>query len=175
MRMLKFLTFPFRRLFAEVAPERYARAIGVRVQGSLRIYGGSYHMFGSEPFLITLGDNVYISVGAQFVTHDGGTLPFRRLVPDLELAGPIVVGNNVFIGMGALIMAGVTIGSDCVIGARAVVTKDVPDGHIAAGVPAKVVARTDEWLERAKERSLHIGHLTGRAKVEAYKRIFGVS
>lgn len=174
MRFLKLLSVPFKRLYAEVAPEGYARAIGVRVQGKLKIYGSSYHMFGSEPFLITLGDNVYISVGAQFVCHDGSTLPFRRLIPDLELADRISVGNNVFIGMGALIMMGVRIGNDCVVGARSVVTKDVPDGQIVAGVPARVVTTTAEFLTKAQVRSLHLGHLHGRAKAEAYKRIFKV-
>ena len=70
-QLRRLLGLPFNLLHARLAPESYARRIGVNVQGSLKIYGSAYAMFNSEPFLITLGDNVYISVGANFVNHDG--------------------------------------------------------------------------------------------------------
>ena len=159
-------------LQAALSPVSYAKRIGVNCQDDLTIYGSSYSMFSSEPYLVTLGRNVFISVGVNFVCHDGSTLPFRKDIPDLELADEIVVGDNVFIGMGALILAGVTIGSDCVVGARAVVTKDVPDGTIVAGNPARVVTDTSEFLSKAQKKSLKIGHLSGTEKVRAYKRIF---
>lgn len=171
-RLAKIFTVPAKLLFAALYPVRYAKWLGVRLQDDLVIYGTSYYMFSTEPYLVTLGKNVFISVGAKFVCHDGSTLPFRKTIPDLELAGEIKVGDNVFIGMEAMILKGVTIGSDCVIGARAVVTKDVPAGSIVAGNPARIVKSSAEFLEQAKSRSLKIGHLYGREKVLAYKRIF---
>ena len=60
--------------------------------------------------------------------------------------GPIVVKDNVHIGWNAIIMPGVTIGNNCVIGCGAVVTHDIPDNSIAVGVPAKVIKSTDEYL-----------------------------
>ena len=172
-RLTKLFSAPFRMLHAVLYPVHYARAMGVRCHGRVTIYGSSYRMFSSEPYLVTLGGNVFISVGAVFVCHDGATLPFRQEVPDLELAGEITVGDNVFIGMGALILPNVRIGNNCIVGAHAVVTRDAPDGSIVAGNPARVVGNTAEFLNRAKARSLKIGHLSGEAKVRAYKAIFG--
>ncbi|MCO7506515.1 MULTISPECIES: acyltransferase [unclassified Pseudomonas] len=171
-RLLKIFTVPFNMLHAAYAPVSYARKVGVQMKGTVTIYGSSYYMFSSEPYLVTLGDNVFVSVSAKFVCHDGSTLPFRQMIPDLELAGEISVGDNVFIGMGALILANVHIGSNCIVGANSVVTKNVEDGTIVAGNPARVISHTDDWLLRAQEKSLKIGHLYGQDKVDAYKRIF---
>lgn len=171
-RLLKIFTAPLNMLHAALYPVSYAKKIGVELKGRVTIYGSSYAMFSSEPYLVTLGDNVYISIGASFVCHDGSTLPFRKDIPDLELAGEIRVGNNVFIGMGALILPNVTIGNNCIVGACSVVTRSVPDGSIVAGNPARLVSTTEDFLLRAQEKSLKIGYLVGKEKVQAYKKIF---
>ena len=62
--------------------------------------------------------------------------------------GKIRVGNNTHIGWNAIIMPGVTIGSNCIIGCGAVVTKDIPDNSVAAGVPARVIETIDEYYEK---------------------------
>ncbi|TCV55901.1 acyltransferase [Pseudomonas fluorescens] len=172
LRLLKVFTAPLNMLHAALYPVSYAKRIGVGINGQLTIYGSSYEMFSTEPYLVTLGDNVFISIKAKFVCHDGSALPFRKNIPDLELAGEITVGNNVFIGMGALILPNIRIGNDCIIGANAVVTKDVADGTIVAGNPARVVSLTKDFLERAQAKSLKIGDLVGKEKVLAYKKIF---
>ncbi|MEZ3134905.1 DapH/DapD/GlmU-related protein [Stutzerimonas kunmingensis] len=171
-RLLKIFTAPINMLYAALYPVSYAQKIGVELKGRVTIYGSSYAMFSSEPYLVTLGDNVYISIGACFICHDGSTLPFRKDIPDLELAGEVRVGDNVFIGAGALILPNVTIGNNCVVGANSVVTRSVPDGSIVAGNPARVVSKTEDFLIRAQEKSLKIGHLTGLEKILAYKKIF---
>ncbi|ACA85943.1 acyltransferase [Shewanella woodyi] len=144
------------------------------MNGRVTIYGSSYEMFSAEPYLVTLGDNVFISVGASFVCHDGSTLPFRKNIPDLELAGRINVGDNIFIGKGALVLPGVSIGNNCIVGANAVVAKDVPNNSVVAGNPARVIKSTDDFLAKAKRNSLKIGNLYGKDKVDAYKKIFDV-
>jgi acetyltransferase-like isoleucine patch superfamily enzyme len=58
---------------------------------------------------------------------------------------PVDIGDDVWIGRGALVLPGVTIGDGAVVAAGAVVTKDVPAGSVVAGVPAKVVGRADSW------------------------------
>ncbi|MER7442043.1 DapH/DapD/GlmU-related protein [Micromonospora avicenniae] len=156
-------------------PEKFARSIGVNLNGRVRFYGISRWMFGSEPWLITLGDNVYITAGVQFVTHDGGTLILRREYPDLEWTAPIVVGDNVYIGIRSIILPGVTIGNRCVIGAGSIVATDIPDNTVAAGVPARPVRSTDDYLERLQAKSLRVGHLPAQAKADAIKKIYGVS
>ncbi len=173
-RLSKILTAPVCMLAAKIFPVPYARRLGVKMKGVVTIYGSSYRMFSAEPYLVTLGDNVFISLEAKFICHDGGILPFRRELPDLDLASPITVGSDVFIGMGAVILRGVTIGNRSIVGAYAVVTKDVPDNTIVAGNPARVVGQTDNYLERAVAQSLKIGHLSEFRKHQEYKRIFNV-
>ncbi len=108
--------------------------------------------FGSEPYLITLGDKVRISFDVTFITHDGGTWAFRDLpeYKDVIKYGKIKVGNNTFIGARSVIMPGVTIGERCVIGCGSIVTKDVPDNTVVCGVPAKYVMTTSEYAEKCK-------------------------
>ncbi|WP_305069442.1 DapH/DapD/GlmU-related protein [Micromonospora sp. WP24] len=156
-------------------PEGFARSIGVNLNGRVRFYGIDRAMFGSEPWLVTLGDNVYLTAGVQFVTHDGGTLILRKEQPDLEWTAPIVIGNDVYIGIRSVILPGVTIGNRCVIGAGSVVARDIPDNTVAAGVPARPIRSTDDYLERLRERSLRVGHLPAQAKAEEIKKIYGVT
>lgn len=108
--------------------------------------------FGSEPYLITIEDNVRISFGVAFVTHDGGTWAFRDMPEyrDVIKYGKIHVGERTFIGCNSTILPGVTIGKRCVIGAGSLVTKDVPDGCVAAGVPARIIMTTEEYAEKCK-------------------------
>ena len=86
---------------------------------------------------VTIGDNTQIGPGVQILTADHPRDPALR-AQMLEFGRPIVIGKNVWIGGGALIMPGVTIGDDALIGAGSVVTKDVPAGATVMGNPARV-------------------------------------
>jgi len=156
-------------------PIGYARSVGVRMGKNVVIYGMASRMFGSEPWMITLGDNVYLTAGVMFITHDGGTLILRKEVPDLEWTAPIVVGNDVYIGVRSIILPGVTIGNRCIIGAGSIVAKSIPDNSVAAGVPCRVIKSTDEYLEQMKAKSLKCGHLKGEKKAAVLKKIFNIS
>ncbi|HNX14714.1 MAG TPA: DapH/DapD/GlmU-related protein [Oscillospiraceae bacterium] len=151
-------------------PVKYAKKIGVNVKGNLYIYGRV--SWSTEPWIISIGDNVHITDGVKFITHDGGTLLYRRLIPDLEITKPITVGDSVYIGNNVIILPGVTIGNNVVIGAGAVVTKNIPDNSVAVGVPARVIKTADEYLEKLKRESLHLGHLVGREKDAELKKIY---
>ena len=155
-------------------PEKYAKAIGVNMRGKVRIYGSSYEMFSTEPWLITLGNNVHIVGGTVFIPHDGGTLILRDKVPDLELTSPITIGDNVYIGSRCIIMLGVNIGSNVIIGAGSIVTKNIPDNSVAVGIPARKIKTIDEYQAKAEKNSLHLGHLYGKEKAEELKKIFNV-
>lgn len=156
---------------AKINPVKYARKIGVHAGQGLHIYGNAHKMFGTEPWAITLGDNVHITDEVRFVNHDGGTLIFRHLVPDLEITKRISVGDNVYIGVRSLIMPGVTIGSNCVIGAGSIVTKDIPDNSVAVGVPARVIKTSQEYFEKIQRESLRVGHLSYGEKDKALREI----
>lgn len=129
--------------------------------------------WSTEPWIITLGENVHITDGTKFITHDGGTLLYRNKIPDLEITKPIVVGNDVYIGNDVIILPGVTIGNNVIIGAGAVVAKDIPNNSVAVGVPARVIKTADEYLEKIKKESLHLGHLKGQEKDKALMEHFG--
>ena len=152
-------------------PLKYAKKVGVNIKGRCYIYGP--HSWGSEPWMITLGDNCYVASGVRFITHDGGTVLFRDRVPDLEITKPIVCGDNVYIGVNCLILPGVTIGNNVVIGAGSIVTKDIPDNSVAAGVPARVIKTTDEYFEKLQRESLKLGHLKGQEKDKALMEYYG--
>ena len=128
---------------------RVALREGLISEEGVSVMGGCN--FGSEPYLIRLRRNCRISMNVTFINHDGGTWAFRKdndKYKHVIKYGKIEVGEYSFIGANSTIMPGVTIGHHCVIGAGSVVTKDVPDGMVAVGVPARVICSTEEYAEK---------------------------
>lgn len=152
----------YKKVVGTLNPIKYAKKVGVNFHGNVRIYGKVN--FGSEPWIINIGDNVYITDGVKFITHDGGTLLFRDRVPDLEITKPITIGNNVYVGNDVIFLPGVTVGNNVVIGAGAVVSRSIPDNSLAVGVPARVIKTADEYFEKLQAESIHLGHLSGEEK-----------
>lgn len=169
-RWLRAIAKPFIEIFRRVSPIKYAKWVGVNIGKNPHFYGTT--SWGTEPWLITLGDNVHITGGCKFINHDGGALIFRDKVPDLEITKPIVIGNNVYIGEDTMILMGVHIGDNVVIGARSVITKDIPNNSVAVGVPAKVIKSADDYFEKLQKESLHLGHLVGKEKDKALRVYF---
>lgn len=153
-------------------PVKYARSLGVTIGEGCSVLSHDTGMFGSEPYLVTIGENVCITADVRFITHDGGVAPFRGDYPKLDLVAPIRIGSNVFIGMRALIMPGVSVGDKSIIGAGAVVTRDVPAGSVVAGVPARVIGSYEEYLQKAIGRSLQTGDLSPAEKREVLTNRF---
>lgn len=168
IKSIKFLYFNFLALTNHIG---FVKKIGVNVNGDIFIYGNPINMFGTEPWCITLGNNVHITREVLFVTHDGGTLLFRNEIPDLEITAPISVGNNVYIGVRSIILPGVNIGNNCIIAAGSIVTKDIPDNTVVGGSPAKFIKSTSAYLDGIKLRSLKLGHLKGKEKDKALKKV----
>lgn len=92
---------------------------------------------------VTFGDNVFIAPNCCFTTAEHAIDPEMRKA-GVEIAKPIKVGNNVWIGAGCTILAGVEIGDNTVIGAGSVVTKSIPGNVVAVGVPCKVMREITE-------------------------------
>lgn len=97
--------------------------------------------------LITIGNNVTIT-GARILAHDASTkkhLGYSKI-------GLVTIGDNVFIGNGAIILPGTTIGNNVVIGAGAVIASDVPDDSVMIGNPARKLCSCAEYISRNAER-----------------------
>lgn len=88
---------------------------------------------------VTIGSNVLIGPGVHLYTASHPLEAEKRRTH--EFAKPINIGNDCWIGGGAIICPGVSIGNNCVIGAGAVVTRDIPEGSLAVGNPAKVIRK----------------------------------
>jgi acetyltransferase-like isoleucine patch superfamily enzyme len=134
----------------------------VYLSGSLTVFSGRIFAdpelrIGNRTFIgartvfsvakcIEIGDDVLIA--GECTISDYSAHPVN---PDLRIAGaqvapedvrPVRIGNKVWLGRGAVVLPGVTIGEAAVIGASAVVTKDVPPGHICVGNPGRLLSRT---------------------------------
>lgn len=95
---------------------------------------------------ITIGDNVTLAPRVHILAHDASTKKFFNYVK----IGKVTIGNNVFIGAGAIILPGVTIGNNVIVGAGSVVTHDIPEDCLAAGNPARVIGTCSGFIEKRK-------------------------
>jgi maltose O-acetyltransferase len=122
---------------------------GVRVRAPFRCEYGTRVSIGARTFLnydcimldeaaITIGSACQIATRVQFLT---ATHPIDAEPRQIgwESGEPIALGDNVWLGGGVIVCPGVTIGDDTVVGAGAVVTRDLPSGVVAVGVPARVI------------------------------------
>ena len=109
--------------------------------------------FGTEPYIISFGNNVHIASGVTFINHDVSVFMLQYMDPKSEFkakTGEITIGDNVFVGSNTILLYGTHIGNNVVIGAGSIVTKDIPDGVVAVGSPCKPIGNFDDWKERMK-------------------------
>jgi maltose O-acetyltransferase len=121
---------------SEIRPPFYCD-YGEHTHIGARVFA-NYGLVALDVAPITIGDDVQIGPNVQLLT------PTHPLDPDLrrvkwEAAEPITIGANVWLGGGAIILPGVTIGEDAVVGAGAVVTRDVPPRTVVVGNPARAI------------------------------------
>lgn len=121
--------------------------------------------WSTEPYLITIGNNVQVTENVFFHTH-GGAHVARYLYPQFDVFGKIVIEDGVYIGSGVHIMPGVTIGAGSLIAAGSIVTKSIPTKEVWGGVPAKRLCTIDEYIKRNMIYNLNSKHLTYNAKRE---------
>ncbi|WP_405607636.1 sugar O-acetyltransferase [Streptomyces sp. NBC_01511] len=98
----------------------------------------NYNLTALDVATITIGEDCQIGPNVQLLTPTHPLAPQPRR-DKLEAARPITIGDNVWLGGGAIVLPGVTIGDNSVIGAGAVVTRDVPANTVAVGNPARPV------------------------------------
>jgi len=151
-------------------PIGYAKDLGVSVGDDCKFGDIDRGTFGTEPQLIEIGDHVELTSDVRFITHDGAVWVFRAKEPQIDVFGRIVIGTNVFVGMRTLILPGVTIGNNVVIGAGSVVTSDIPDNTVAAGVPARPLSDLQSYRDKIEPLTTHIRDWDIERKIKYLKQ-----
>ena len=132
----------------KIASIEVAKSKGMKVGKNFFVQG--IPNFGSEPFLIEIGDNVTIAENVGFINHRGDARVTKRIerYKNGRNFGRIRIGSNSFVGKGSVIMPGVSIGSNCIIGSLSIVSSSVPDNMVYAGNPAKFICTIDEYGDK---------------------------
>lgn len=135
------------RLLGEVGEDVWIRPplyvdYGVNIRIGPRTFA-NYGLVALDVAAITIGADVQIGTNVQLLTPTHPVAPGPRR-DRWEAAKPIVIGDNVWLGSGAIVLPGVTIGENTVVGAGAVVTRDLPPNVVAVGNPARVVREVSD-------------------------------
>ncbi len=147
-RVFKFLIRLYRSYFW--SPEKHARYNGVTIGKECNIQKVS---FGSEPYLITIGNHVQITSDTKFFTH-GAAWVLREKYPEMDFFGKIIIKDNVYIGNNCLIMPGVTIESNVIVAAGSVVTKSIPNNSVVGSNPARVLSSISIFEDKMIEKNV---------------------
>lgn len=130
---------------------KFLRFCGVKFTGTPNYISSDVYVDACE--LITLGQDCVISKKVVLLTHDYSLTTGMKAIgklfdKDKQIIGEIKVGDNVFIGLGAMLLPGTTIGDNCIIGAGSVVKGLIPDNSVVVGNPAKVVCSIQDYASK---------------------------
>lgn len=130
------------------------RRRGVQIGENCRIFT---EICVKEPTLIMIGDRVTISSDVSFCTHDNAII--KAIPGKTDVVGPIVVGDDCFVGMRSILMYGVSLGDHCVVAAGSVVTKSFPPRSVVGGNPARKISTIDEYAEKYKDYAIDFSNI----------------
>ncbi len=156
--MVAFRTGKYKNIYI-----KYCRPSGYEYANFLKKWGGFYsigndcHIWPytniTDPAYTRLGNNVMLSA-CTILGHDGSIDVLNRAYgKKLDRVGKVDIKDNVFIGHGSIILPGVTIGPNVIVGAGSVVTKDIPEGVIAVGNPAKPIGKAYDLVEKLEKQT----------------------
>ncbi len=121
----------------------------------------------TDPGYVRLGNNVRLT-GCTLFGHDGSVNMINRAFGcRVDRVGKIDIRENVFIGHGATVLPGVTIGPNAIVAAGAVVTRDVAEDSVSGGVPAKTICRLSDMVDRLKKETERLPWASLIASAEA--------
>lgn len=137
----RFVLYLLRMLRGEGVSVEYLRKHGAAVGEDVKLY--NFQCSAKDATCLQIGNNVTLS-GVHILTHDASLERFTR--EKATKIGRVVIGNNVFIGIGTIILPNVSVGSNVIVGAGSVVAKNIPDDSVAAGNPARVIESIDAYI-----------------------------
>ncbi|MDY3706229.1 acyltransferase [Vagococcus lutrae] len=165
--MLRELIFKMSNRFAtpKKRTDLYRRYYKMKIGKNSEIYEDV--SFGSEPYLVEVGESVRISKGVKITTHDGGLWVLRNkyALSNVGVFSRVKIESNVHIGINSIIMPGVTIGENVIIGAGSIVTKNLESNGVYAGVPAKKINTIDNYFAKKKKNMIAIENNTTKREV----------
>lgn len=171
--MVRKAFYKFLYFFRLRSSVKIARDLGVTLGKNCKFLDDPIAMFGTEPYLIKIGDHVELTHGVKLITHDGSvwTLREKEQYKNVDFMAPIVIGNNTFVGMNSLILPGTTIGNNVIIGAGSVVKGTIPDNTVYAGVPARFIKTIDEFEKLKKDKLLETKNISAKNKEATIRRL----
>ena len=135
---------------------KYLRKKGIKIGKNVNFYGNlkDVSIDITRPSLVKIGSNLCISLPFAVITHGAELTVFREKYKEIiGAAGKVTIGDNVYIGSDVMILKGSAIGDNVIIGAKSLVSGDIPSNSVAAGVPAKRIMSLDEFFEKRKKKS----------------------
>jgi acetyltransferase-like isoleucine patch superfamily enzyme len=152
---------------------KYLRKQGMKIGENCRLNTMS---FSTEPYLIEIGNHVAIAGGSEIITHDGAIWCFLDELPEADVFGKVIIGNNVFIGDNCTILPNTTIGDNCIVGAGSVVRGKFPENSVIIGNPAKIVMKTSvqRFLYTQNPYLLRTMNIPDEEKAIIIKKHFGI-
>lgn len=110
----------------------------------------------TDPAYVSIGNNVVLA-DCTLIGHDGSIAMLNRAYGvKLDAVGKIVIHDDVFIGHGVIVLPGVSIGPNAIVAAGAVVSRDVAEGDIAGGVPARPISRVADRVRHLQQETEHL-------------------
>ena len=140
----RFRRFIVRARYNSYTIAEYYRKQGAQIGENCDI---STNSLWPEPYLVSIGNHVFISTGVAFHTHDGGVWIFRENNPGIRVYGTITIEDNCIIGRNVQLLPDIRIGRNSIVGANSVVISDIPPNSIVMGVPARVISSIPKYEE----------------------------
>lgn len=153
----------FERAFFYLLPTAHQRVNWLKKKKKLALLGEHVHWqprkYPADAQFLKIHNNVAIAAGVEFTMHDIIHWVFDGMAGDRDFAvykGCIEVYDNVFIGADARILPNVKIGPNAIIAAGSVINRDVPEGTVVAGVPARVIGSFEDFRQSRIEYTKRI-------------------
>ena len=153
---------------------RYLKKCGVKIGANTYFFHPTNTKIDiNRASYITIGSGCSITSGVSILCHDFSWTVLRKSHHEFfpDSGKTVEIGDNVFVGWDAIIIGPVKVGSNVIIGAHSVVTRDIPDNVVVAGSPAKILCTLDEYYEKKQKNRVNDAIFRAKHIVETCSRM----